>query len=226
MFYGVFANSKEQGNDGGGRTDKAEIGLREFVIAGGDAAEVLDSFEEVLHDMPLSIGRPAIGGGMLAVGARWNTRLDATLHEPLAEAIAVVTLVSNEHGSGDFFRHGWCMANIGFITRAQEQPHGLGRFIDHRVNLGVQATLGAAHSLRSLTATRIARAAMHFDVRGVQEAPRTRQRQLDPGKELRPDSVACPLVVIPIDTVPSRLGSVNGPPLATLTENDENSPHN
>ena len=213
----MFGNSKEQGNDGGGEADKAEIGFSQLVIAGGDAAEVFDAFKEVLHDMPLSIGTLAISAGMPAVGARRNARLDAMVQEPLAEAVAVVTLVSDEHGGGDFLRQGWCMANIGFIAGAQEQPHGLTRFIDHRVDLGIHAALGAAHGLRSLTATGIARAAMHFDMRGVQKAPRTHQRQFDPGKELRKDSLACPSAVILADAVPSRLGSIDSPPLTTLT---------
>ena len=213
----MFVNSKKQGNDGGGKADKAEISLCKFVIAGGDAAEVFDAFKEVLHDMPLSIGRLAIGAGMLAVGARRDARFDAALLEPLAEAIAVVTFVCHEHGGGDFLGQGLRMGDVGFIARAQEQPHGLGRFIDHRVNLGVHATLGAAHGLGSLTATGIAGAAMHFDVRGVQEAPGTGQRQLDPGKEPCPDPLACPSAVILVDAVPCRLGPVNRPPFTALT---------
>ena len=109
------------------------------------------------------------------------------------------------------------MAHVGFIACAQEQPHGLARFIDHRMNLGVHAALGAAHGLRSLTATGVAGAAMHFDVSGVQEAPQTRQRQFDPAKELRKDPLARPSAVILVDAVSSRLGTVNRPPLTALT---------
>lgn len=213
----MFVNSEEQGNESGGEADKTEEGFGEFVITGGDAAKVFDSLKEVLDDMPFAITTLAVGASLLAVGTRWDARGDAALGEPLAELIAVITFVGDQDLGGNFRHHGFGVGDIRLMTGAEQEADRLSEPIDHRVNFGVHATLGAAHRLRSLSATRIARAAMQLYVSGIQKPLGTFERQLDLAKELGEDSLARPSSVILIDAVPRRLWPVNGPPFATLT---------
>jgi hypothetical protein len=218
----LFVNSKKPRDNGGGEANKAKIAFRELVVAGGDAAEVFDAFEEVFHKMSFPIRRLAVAGRMPALGAWRDAGSDAALRKPLAEGVTIVTFVTHEHAGGNFLRHGLRMGDIGFIAGGQQKPRWLACFIDHRVDLGVHPTFGPAHGLGSLPARRIACTAMHFDMGGVQKATRTGQWQLDSGKDLRPNTFACPAAVILIDAIPRRLRSVNRPPLTTLAENDEN----
>lgn len=212
----MFVNSHD-GNKSGGKANEAEEGFGKFVVTGGYAPEVFDALKEVFHQMPFAITALAIRAVMFAVRARRDTRLDATLQQAFTEGIAIITFVGHEHGRGEFCDEGFCMGDIRLIGRAQEQPNWPPRLIDDGMDFCVQAALGAPHGLGMLTPTRIAGTAMHFDVRGIQEAAGTFQRCLDLAEELGPDALASPPEVILIDAVPGCSRSMNRPPLATLS---------
>ena len=56
VSLGRVGKSPEEGDQGGGKADKTEVGVGEFVIARGDAAEVFDPFEEVFHEVSATVG--------------------------------------------------------------------------------------------------------------------------------------------------------------------------
>ena len=166
--------------------------------------------------MSLAISALAVGASFLTVGTGRDTRRDSMLREPLTELIAVITFVGDHHFGGNLRSDDLCVGDIGVITGAQQQTDRVPRLIDHRVNFGVHATLGAAHGLRSLPATRIARTAMQLNVCGIDKPLGTLERQLDLDKELSEDPLARPSAVILIDTVPGCVWPIDGTPLTSL----------
>ena len=112
----MFVNSRSERDDGGSEAYKAKERISEFVVARSDAAEVLDPLEEVFDEVALAITRFAVASLLVAVGARRDAGLDAALQEPLAEGIAILTLVRHEHRGGDFLRHCFRVGDVRLIA--------------------------------------------------------------------------------------------------------------
>ena len=68
----------------------------ELVIAGGDAAEVLEAREHPLDQIALAIECLVIGDRSAPTTRRWNDGFGAVLREKLTQTVGVIGLVGNE----------------------------------------------------------------------------------------------------------------------------------
>ena len=71
----------------------------EFVVADGEATELLEAGEQVFDQMPGAIAVRVPRPGLMAVTARRNHRLGTGVGDGLDEGVRVVTLVG-DHGGG------------------------------------------------------------------------------------------------------------------------------
>ena len=108
------------------------------------------------------------------------------------------------------------MANIGFVARAQEEFGHMASRIDHRVKLGVQTTLRAAHSLMFTASAGVGGATVGFDMGGIQKTFRAHQLRRTRLPEHLPKVFPAPTPIILIDGIPTRPRLINRPPLAPL----------
>ena len=68
----------------------------EFVVSGGDAAELFETIEHALDPVAIFITLEVAFDGQLAIGLGWDDRQDAFNQQTGSHIVSVVTLVS-EH---------------------------------------------------------------------------------------------------------------------------------
>ena len=89
----------------GGEGEKAEEGDRSFVVAGGDAAELLEPVEHALDAVAVFVGAEVAGDGHFAVGLWRDDRQNALEQQAGPDVVAVVALVGQHQlrlGDGQF----------------------------------------------------------------------------------------------------------------------------
>ena len=75
---------------------EAEEGESGFVVAGGDAAELLETVEHPLDAVAVLVAMKIADDRLDAVRAGWDDRQDAAQQEGLSEVVAVVAFVGQE----------------------------------------------------------------------------------------------------------------------------------
>ena len=121
--------------------------------------------------MAFAIGRLAEPGRRLPVPARRDAGFAGAFRKPLAQGVAVIALVGDHPLRGNLPEHGVCVGDVRVVARTQENTDGPPGFLDHGVELGVQPALGGLEGLPALAAGRIACAAMHLYVSGIEKTP-------------------------------------------------------
>jgi hypothetical protein len=84
-------------DDGCGAADGVEEGLAASVAAGGDAAPVLETGEEVLDPVALPAGFPVVAGGVPAPAPSRDAGGDSLVLEGFAEPVGIAALVGQEN---------------------------------------------------------------------------------------------------------------------------------
>ena len=70
--------------------------MRASVVAGGDAAPVLEPFEHAFDEVPLLVEFGVVRDGFLAAGAAGDAGCDPASGEGVAEAVAVIAPVADQ----------------------------------------------------------------------------------------------------------------------------------
>ena len=105
--------------DGGGEAPG------EFVIAGCNAAEVLDATGGVFDQVAVSVSPRVIGDGALSVAASKNDGHDRDAAQHLAQRIGVISLVGEDvAGFGQICEQNRCGLHVGDIARGQGKAKG------------------------------------------------------------------------------------------------------
>ena len=163
----------------------------EFVIAGGDGSEPLHPLEEILHAVTKAVSTPVEGYLTASRRPRGDARPSPSAREMTAQFVTVVTLVSN-HSLPHRGSHG--LGNLEVRTRPRIKPH-LQRptsTINQRGKLGVEATLGTTHGLRTLASRGIGSILVQFNVRGIQVSEFSLRAGLQPAQHGVPNAEAIP----------------------------------
>ena len=77
-------------DDGSGDADGGHEGVRAAIVAGVDAAPVLELAEHILDAVTLAVELPVVRDWHLAVDLGRDARLDATLGQGLAQPVGVI----------------------------------------------------------------------------------------------------------------------------------------
>lgn len=118
--------------------NEREERLGEFVVAGGDASELLEtseeSFDEIARPVEVAIEIPR----GKAVGARRDNRLRASSLDPGDEVIGVVPLAGNHCLSRQVFDQLGGVVDVGNLSGRQNYPQRIAQGVDRNMQLGRQ----------------------------------------------------------------------------------------
>ena len=131
--------------DEGCESDGGEEVSGEFVVAGRDAAEVLDATEGVFDQVAVSVSPRVTGDGALSVAASRNDGHD----RDAAQRIGVISLVGEDvAGSGQICEQNRCGLHVGDIACGQVKSKGSPRNICQSVDFAGLAAARWTDALR------------------------------------------------------------------------------
>ena len=122
--------------------------MREFVVAGCNAPEVLETAEASFDDVPSFISLLVVSNFLLAVGLARNDGSDAVLFEESPDRIGVIAFVGEEFF--DAGKHADAFLGHDAICRVAGREDEGPRptpFVDYRMYLAVVAAFGKADRL-------------------------------------------------------------------------------
>jgi hypothetical protein len=130
-------------DDGCGDADGGHEGVGAAVIAGVDAAPVLELAEHVLDLVTLAVECCVVRDGHLSVGLGWDAGGDAALGQCVAEPVGIVAPVGQQGlGLGERIDHQRSALVIAHLPFAQQHDQRTTLAIADSMELGVQAALG------------------------------------------------------------------------------------
>ena len=114
--------------------------LGEFVVARGDASELLDTTEETLDQISAFVDMPVERARVESVGARGNNHLTALCGNGLGEGIRIVALVGHDEFGGLILDQRGSLLDIGDLTCGKNDPQRIAQSIHGDMQLGSQST--------------------------------------------------------------------------------------
>ena len=130
----------------GGEEDEASIIGQELVIAGGDAAELLQLVEEPLDEIAFFVKRLVVGERRAAIGFG-HDRLGLTRKDSLAQVIRVITLVGDDGFSLETFDEVMRLCDVVALPWPEKKPDGIAERVGGGVDLRAQSAPRSAQTL-------------------------------------------------------------------------------
>jgi len=125
--------------------------LRQLVVAGRDAAEVLELGEEALNQVPLAVQPCAEVRFRSPVGLGWDIGERPLFSERRADAIDIVSLIRQyDCSSPNMVEQFVGSLAIMALPSGQAQPDREALPIDNRVDFGREATSGTTETMISI----------------------------------------------------------------------------
>jgi hypothetical protein len=142
-------SSVEQ-DDSRGELNSREKISGKFVVAGGNATELLEFVEEAFDEVALAVEREIACARYLAIGLGRDHRGDPPLGEFVDKRIGVESLVADEGARIGMFEQ-WLPTNqiVGLAWR-EHQVDGIAQSVDERVDFGGQSPAGSPDGLRAV----------------------------------------------------------------------------
>jgi hypothetical protein len=131
----------------GGEEDEASIIGQELVIAGGDAAELLQLVEEPLDEIAFFVKRLVVGERRAAIGFGRDDRLGLTRKDSLAQVIRVITLVGDDGFSLETFDEVMRLCDVVALPWPEKKPDGIAERVGGGVDLRAQSAPRSAQTL-------------------------------------------------------------------------------
>lgn len=143
----VETRSQPEG-DGCGECDGGEVVASELVVAGGDAAEVLQPAEHGFDPPAVLVAPLVILDWALAVAAAGDDRRRALGAQGLAQPVGVIAPVGDQALAADGVPEQQVgTLQVGGVARCQRKPERPSEDIDERVDLRRPATARDANGL-------------------------------------------------------------------------------
>ena len=127
-----------------------EESLGEFVVTGGDGAEVLERIEETLDEIAFAVEGEVARARGVSVGFGWDDWDDRSIAEGGDEAVGVERLIGDQSAGIDGFDERLSASQIVILARAEHHFDRIADGVDERVNLGCQSAAGSADGLRTV----------------------------------------------------------------------------
>ena len=115
---------------------------REFVVSGGDGAEVFECAEESFDEITFAIEGEVAVSLNETVGLGRDDRFDASGLEGQDQTIRVIGFVREKGLRGEIFQQRFCLAQIRGLPRGQREGDRIAQSIDESMNLGRQSAPG------------------------------------------------------------------------------------
>lgn len=120
---------------------------REFVVAGGDSAEVFECVEESFDQISFAVEGEIAVSLNEAVGLGRNDRFDASGLEGQDQSVRVIGFVREKGVRGEGFQQRLRLAQIRGLPGGQGEGDWIAQSIDESVNLGRQSASGPSDRL-------------------------------------------------------------------------------
>lgn len=125
--------------------------LCEFVVPGGDTAEVLELAGEALDKVALAMEHLAEAGLPLSIGFGRDVRHGALRLNQIADAVGVICLVGQDDGAGiEAIQQPICGRPVMCLTCCQGEPDRESLSIDDSVDLGRESASGTTKAMISI----------------------------------------------------------------------------
>jgi len=190
--------------DDGGKLNKAQKGVSEFVVTGANAALGFDPTKEVFNPMPSSVVTAMEPTRMAPAAFGRDAATGVLLVQPEPKDVRVEAFVGHDPTVAHPGEQGQDRMLVMLLARGQTDPDRSASGIHDRRQFGVQSTFGPAHRLGRLSSRRIGPVLMQLDVRAVQVTQFT----------LRVDREQCEHLGKQPGVAPSSITSVNRTPRA------------
>ena len=127
--------------------NKRQERLGEFVVARGDASEMLEPCKEALDQIASAIEMPIELARCQAIGSGWNHRFCARRFDGGHEMVGIVALVGHHGLTGQIFDQCWGKVDIGNLPGREDDAQGIAQCVDGNVQFGRQSAARAADLL-------------------------------------------------------------------------------
>ena len=122
--------------------------MREFVVSGGDAPEILEPAKATFDDVATFISLLVVSDFLRTVGLAWNNGFDTALFEETPDRVGVVAFVGKElfdaGNHADAFLGHDAICRIAGCEDESPRPT---QMVDYRMYLAVFAAFGNADRL-------------------------------------------------------------------------------
>lgn len=140
-------SQSSQPDDSASQMNERQEGCCEFVVARGDASELLDATEETLDQIAALVDMPVERAGVESVRARWNDRLAALRRNRFDEGIRIVALVGDDELGRLILNQRCRLLDVGDLPGRENDPQWIAQGIDGHVQFGGQSAPRAADFL-------------------------------------------------------------------------------
>lgn len=120
--------------------NERQEGFCEFVVASGNASELLDTTEEPFDQIAAFVDMPVERARVESVGARRKYSLTALCRDGLDKSIRVVALVCHDEFGRLILDQRRSLLDIGDLTRGEDDPQWIAQGIDGDMQFGGQST--------------------------------------------------------------------------------------
>ena len=127
-----------------------EEGFGEFVVAGGDGAEILENIEETLDEIAFAVEGEIARARGFSVRFGWDDWGDRSIVEGGDEGIGVERLVSDQSAWIDGFDQRFGAGEVVILAGAEHHLDRIAEGVDERMNLGGQSAPRPADGLRAV----------------------------------------------------------------------------
>ena len=140
-------SQSSQPNETTREMNKRQERLGEFVVARGDASEMLEPCKEALDQIASAIEMPIELARCQAIGSGWNHRFCARRFDGGHEMVGIVALVGHHGLTGQIFDQCWGKVDIGNLPGREDDAQGIAQCVDGNVQFGRQSAARAADFL-------------------------------------------------------------------------------
>ena len=127
--------------------DKRQERFGEFVVARGDASELLDPAEKTFDEVAIFVDMVIEISRVESVRARWNDSLAALGHDSLNKRVRIVALVGDDKPGRLILDQYFCLLDVGHLSCRENHTQRIAQGIDRHMQLGGQSASRAADLL-------------------------------------------------------------------------------
>ena len=119
--------------------DKRQERFGEFVVARGDASELLDPAEKTFDEVAIFVDMVIEISRVESVRARWNDSLAALGHDGLNKRVRIVALVGDDKPGRLILDQCFCLLDVGHLSCRENHTQRIAQGIDRHMQLGGQS---------------------------------------------------------------------------------------